>query len=198
MYKVIVISRQFGSGGRTIGYETAKLLGIPCYNREITQEVSKNCGFSMEYIDDHGEYANHRSWLGRAFDSQSRLNGMSNQDKIWIEQRKLILELAKSPCVIVGRCADYILADNDEVLKVFIHADDSFRAERIVKLYGESAEKPEKRLKDKDKRRSAYYKYYTETEWGVASNYHIALDSGKLGIEKCVKILADLYENTNS
>lgn len=193
MIKVIAISRQFGSGGRTIGKETAKLLGIPCYDREIIEKVSQNCGFSKEYVENQGEYANHRSWLGRAFDGANLFDGMTNQDKIWVEQRKIILDIAEKPCVIVGRCADYILRDRDDVLKAFIHADDVSRAERIVKLYGEKDDKPEKRLRDKDKRRAAYYKYYTETEWGVAANYHISLDSGKLGIDGCVKILAHIY-----
>ncbi|MDE7330071.1 MAG: cytidylate kinase-like family protein [Clostridia bacterium] len=195
MFNVIVISRQFGSGGRTIGKETAKKLGIPCYDNELIEEVSKNCGFAKEYIESQGEYANHRTWLGRALEGSNRFEGMTNQDKIWVEQRKVILEVSQKPCVIVGRCADYILRDRDDVLKVFIHADDKSRAERIVKIYGEKPEKPEKRLKDKDKRRTAYYKYYTETEWGVASNYHIALDSGKLGIDKCVELLTKLYKD---
>lgn len=195
MSKVIVISRQFGSGGRTVGRETASRLSIPCYDNEIIDKVAENCGFAKEYIEDNGEYANHSSWLGAVFDSSAHAGGMSNQDKIWIEQRKLILELSQNPCVIVGRCADYILRDRDDVLKVFIHADDKFRAERIVKLYGEKADKPEKRLKDKDKRRIAYYKNYTETAWGVASNYDIALDTGRLGIETCVNILVELYNS---
>ena len=194
MMKVIVISRQFGSGGRTIGKEVAERLSIPCYDQEIIEKVAQNSGFAKEYIETHGEYANHVTWFGRALDSQARANGMSNQDTIWIEQRKIILDVAQNPCVIVGRCADYILRDRDDVLKVFIHADDKFRAERIVKLYGEKTDKPEKRLKDKDKRRSAYYKYYTETEWGVASNYHVSLDSGKIGIERCVDMLEKLYK----
>lgn len=193
MFNVIVISRQFGSGGRTIGRETAKKLGIPCYDHELIEEVAKNSGFAKEYIERQGEDANHRSWLGRAFEGSNRFEGMTNQDKIWVEQRKIILEVSQKPCVIVGRCADYILRDREDVLKVFIHADDKVRAERIVKLYGEKPEKPEKRLKDKDKRRIAYYKYYTETEWGVASNYHVSLDSGKLGIDKCIEILTNLY-----
>lgn len=193
MGKVIVISRQFGSGGRTVGRETAKRLNIPCYDREIVERVAQKCGFSQDYIENYGEYSNHKSWLGFALDGGNRFDGMSNQDKIWVEQRRIILELAESPCVIVGRCADYILRDRQDVIKVFIHADDKSRAERIVKLYGEKSEKPEKRLRDKDKRRAAYYKNYTETEWGVASNYHVSLDSGKLGVEGCVNILTQVY-----
>ena len=194
MYKVIAISRQFGSGGRTIGKLTAELLGIPCYDKEIIEKVSLNCGFTKDFIESQGEYANHRTWLGRALEGSNRFEGMTNQDKIWVEQRKVILEVSQSPCVIVGRCADWILKGRQDVLKVFIHADDKSRAERIVKLYGEKTDKPEKRLKDKDKRRAAYYKCYTDAEWGVASNYHVALDSGSLGIDKCAELLAHIYK----
>lgn len=195
MNKIITISRQFGSGGRTIGKLTAEKLGIPCYDHDLIEKVAQSSGFAKEYVEANGEYADHKSWLGKAIKSANRFGGMTNQDKIWIEQRKIILRLAESPCVIVGRCADYILKDREDVLNVFIHADDKFRAERIVNLYGEKPDKPEKRLKDKDKRRAAYYKEYTETEWGVASNYHIALDSGKLGIENCVDLLVKIFNN---
>ena len=93
----------------------------------------------------------------------------------------------------MGRCADYILRDKADCLTVFIHASMEKRAERIVSVYGERPEAPEQRLKDKDKRRRAYYQLYTDTEWGLAKNYAIALDSGVLGIEKCVEIIAGLY-----
>lgn len=195
MNKIITVSRQFGSGGRTIGKLTAERLGIPCYDHEFIEEVAKSCGFAKEYIEAHGEYSDSGNLLGRIFKSANRFDNLSNQDKIWIEQRKIILKIAEEPCVIVGRCANYILRDRDDVLNVFIHADDKFRAERIVSLYGEKPDKPEKRLRDKDRRRAAYYKDYTETEWGVASNYHLALDSGKLGIDSCVNILVSVYNN---
>ena len=195
MNKIITVSRQFGSGGRTIGKLTAERLGIPCYDHEFIEEVAKSCGFAKEYIEAHGEYSDSGNLLGRIFKSANRFDNLSNQDKIWIEQRKIILKIAEEPCVIVGRCANYILRDRDDVLNVFIHADDKFRAERIVSLYGDKPDKPEKRLRDKDRRRAAYYKDYTETEWGVASNYHLALDSGKLGIDSCVNILVSVYNN---
>ena len=94
---------------------------------------------------------------------------------------------------IVGRCADYILRDTADCLKVFIHADMDFRAKRIVEVYGEREQSPEQRLKDKDKRRAAYHRFYTNMKWGHAQNYHICLDSGKLGIDACVAILKQLY-----
>ena len=92
----------------------------------------------------------------------------------------------------MGRCADFILQDRTDCLKVFIHADMKFRADRIVRVYGEREKSPETRLKEKDKRRAAYYRFYTNMKWGDAANYHIALDSGVIGIEKCAEIIESL------
>lgn len=123
-----------------------------------------------------------------------RSNGLTNQDQLWVLQRKIILELAeKGPCVIVGRCADFILRGEADCLTVFIHADMEKRAERIVKVYGERPETPEKRLRDKDKRRASYYQFYADMTWGDARHYDVALDSGRLGIDKCVSTLVSLY-----
>ncbi len=195
-YRIITISREFGSGGRTIGKEVAKRLGIPCYDHEILDKLAEESEFSKDYIADKGEYVNSSRWLGNVLTTGKNAHSHSNQDYLWALQNKLINELAaKGPCVIVGRCADYILRDSFDCLHVFIHASMEKRAERIVEMYGERRESPQKRLKDKDKKRKAYYKYYTETEWGVAKNYHIALDSGMLGIEKCADIITMLYDH---
>ena len=183
MNRIITISRQFGSGGRTIGREVAKKLKIPCYDQELIEKVQTESGFTKEFIQEHGEEAT-SGLFGSAF----------GRDLIWGAQYKIINRIAEEgPCVIVGRCADYILQERASLLKVFIHADVKKRAERIVKLYGERPVSPEKRLKEKDKRRAAYYRYYTDWEWGDAKNYDISLDSGTLGIEKCVKIITDLF-----
>ena len=187
---VVPISREFGSGGRTIGRKLAEELGIPCYDAELIQQLAQESGFSESYIRDAGEYApgGYLSLLSnRAF-------ALTNEDVLWELQYKVITELAeKGPCVIVGRCADYILRDTADCLKVFIHADMDFRAKRIVEVYGEREQSPEQRLKDKDKRRAAYHRFYTNMKWGHAQNYHICLDSGKLGIDTCVAILRQLY-----
>ncbi len=120
--------------------------------------------------------------------------GPTNEDILWEHQYKVIADLAaKGPCVIVGRCADYILQDKADCLKVFIHADMAFRAKRIVEVYGEREQSPEERLRDKDKRRAAYHRFYTSMKWGHAQNYHLTLDSGVVGIERCVAIIAELY-----
>lgn len=192
--KIITISREFGSGGRTIGKEAAAKLGIPCYDQELIDKVAKESGFIREYVAEKGEYAPRSGWLANAFSERGFHNSTTNQDYIWSIQCKVITELAeKESCVIVGRCADYILRDKADCLKVFIHADLEKRAERIVEKYGEKEESPMKRLKDKDKRRSTYYHFYTDMEWGAVENYDITMNSGVLGIEKCVDIITDLY-----
>jgi len=191
--RIITISRQFGSGGRTIGKEAAAKLGIPCYDQELIGKIAEESGFAKEYVAERGEYTAHSSWLASAISGRDYY-GHSHQDDLWAAQRKVILELAeKEPCVIVGRCADYILRDAVDCLTVFIHADMEKRARRIVEQYGERPDAPEKRLRDKDKRRAAYYQYYTDMEWGAVQNYHVALDSGVLGIERCVDIITQLY-----
>lgn len=189
--RIITISREFGSGGRTIGRKVAEELGIPCYDSELIQKIATESGFDENYIKDAGEYAP-GGFLSSAF--ANRAFGPTNEDYLWQIQYQIITELAeKGPCVIVGRCADYILRDKADCLKVFIHADMDFRADRIVKVYGEREESPEQRLKDKDKRRAAYHRFYTNMKWGHAQNYHITLNSGVLGIEKCVEIIKSLY-----
>ena len=124
----------------------------------------------------------------------NRSFGQTNEDILWNLQCRIISELVqKEPCVIVGRCADYILREQADCLKVFIHADTDFRAERIVKVYGEREQSPEQRLQDKDKRRASYYRFYTNMKWGQAQNYHLSLDSGEFGIDRCVEIISSLY-----
>ena len=123
-------------------------------------------------------------------------NGQSDADKLWLAQKEIITQLAgEGPCVIVGRCADYILRDIADCITVFVHASDEQRAERAVTVYGQREESPAERLHEKDSRRKAYYELYTGTEWGKADGYHLCLDSGKIGIDKCVDMIADLYQS---
>lgn len=189
--RIITISREFGSGGRTIGKKVAEQLRIPCYDSELIQKIAQESGFTESYVRNADESAS-SGFLGSAF--SSRTFGPTNEDYLWSIQQKVILDLAeKGPCVIVGRCADYILRDKADCLTVFIHASLAYRAERIVNVYGEREASPEQRIKEKDKRRAAYHRFYTNMKWGYAKNYHISLDSGVLGIEKCVDILQTLY-----
>lgn len=193
-HRIITIGREFGSGGRTIGREVAERLGIPCYDEEIIERLAEESGFAPEFIKEKSEYTEHTSWAALAFSSTHSIGIPSNQDLLWTAQRKVILEIGeKENCVIVGRCADVILEGTADLLKVFIHADFEKRAKRIVEKYGETEEPTERRLRNKDKRRAMYYQFYTDKKWGSVDHYHVMLDSGVLGIEKCVDVIASLY-----
>ena len=149
-------------------------------------------GFEESYIRDSEEYSP-GGFLSSAL--TSRAFGPRNEDYLWEVQRKIIIETdEKQSCVIVGRCADYILKDISECLTVFIHADMAFRADRIVRVYGERERSPEQRIMDKDRRRAAYHRFYTDMKWGRAENYHISLDSGVIGLDRCAEIIAGLYD----
>jgi cytidylate kinase len=190
--RIVAISRQFGSGGHTIGLELAKKLDIPFYDQDIIEKIAVETGYAEEYISEKGEYLTNGGWL---YNITTRSRFESNpQDRIWEVTEKVIRELAdKGPCVIVGRCADYILKDDHELLTVYIHADDEKRSERVIRRSGSTKVPIEKRLRDKDKMRSSFYQFYTDRTWGNANNYTITLDSGVLGIDKCVEIIASLY-----
>ena len=195
MYPVITISREFGSGGHSIGEKVAAKLGIPFYDGEIVTLVAEESGYAKELIEEQGEYSTSANkWFD--ISAASAMYFQSPQDEIFIAQKRVILDCAaKGPCVIVGRCADYILRKEDvKCLNVFIHSDMEHRTERVLKRYGEIKNVGiEKRLAKKDKQRKTYYKYYTDQQWGNYHNYDVALDSGELGEETCVHIICELY-----
>ena len=198
--KIITISREFGSGGRTIGREVANRLNIPFYDKELVEQVALESGFAPKFVEEHGEHSPTASRLAYAFSNPGVpgiMNGMSTADFLWTVQCGVILQLAEQgPCVIVGRNADYILKDREDVLHTYIHADMDYRADRIVRLYGESEKSPEARLSEKDKRRRVHYQHYTGRTWGTAQNYDICLNSSALGIETCSDIILSLVENS--
>ena len=198
--KIITISREFGSGGRTIGRMVAEKLGIPFYDKELVDQIAVESGFAPKFIEEHGEHSPTKSLFSYAFAPQGVpgiMNGLSTADFLWNIQCSVILQLAeKGPCVIVGRNADYILKDRPDALHVYTHADMAFRAERIVKKYGESDKSPEARLNEKDKRRRVNYQHYTGRTWGMSQNYDLSLDTGKLGIDLCADIICGIVENS--
>ena len=196
--KIISISREFGSGGRTIGRKVAEKLGIPFYDKELVDQIAMESGFAPQYVEEHGEHSPGKSFFSYAFAHQGVpgvMNGLSTADFLWNIQCNVILQLAeKGPCVIVGRNADYILKDRKDCLHTFIHADMDFRADRIVRLYGESEKSPEIRLQEKDKRRRVNYQHYTGRTWGTAQNYDVCLNSSTVGIDECVDIIVKMAE----
>ena len=195
---IISISRQFGSGGRTVGHLVAEKLGIPFYDKELVEQIAVESGFAPKFVEEHGEHSPGRSLFSYAFAPQGVpgvMNGLSTADFLWNIQCSAILQLAeKGPCVIVGRNADYILKDREDCLHTFIHADKAFRADRIVRLYGESEKSPEARLNEKDKRRSVNYQHYTGRTWGAADNYDICLNTATIGVEEAADIIVALVK----
>ena len=198
--KIITISREFGSGGRTVGRMIAERLGIPFYDKELVDQVALESGFAPNFVEEHGEHSPGKSLFSYAFVPQGIpgvMNGLSTADFLWNIQCSVILQLAdKGPCVIVGRNADYILKDRPDCLHAYIHADMDFRADRIVRLYGESEKSPQARLQEKDKRRRVNYQHYTGRAWGQAQNYDICLDSGRIGVEQCADIIIGMVERS--
>lgn len=192
-YKIITISREFGSGGRFIGEETAKKLGIAFYDREIIAKVADDLGLSEKYVADRGEYAPSKNIFSYAFIGRD-INGNSIADQIYSYQQKIIKELAaKEPCVIVGRSADYILSGRDDVLNVFIQGNKADKIVRIKEIYSKSDDEAARMIKDTDKKRSVNYRYCTDQEWGNRKNYDIVLNSSTLGYDNCIDVISKLY-----
>ena len=189
--RIITISREFGSGGRFIGEEVAKKLGIAYYDKNIINEIAEKSGLSPEYIQENAELSPKKGLFAYAFAGRD-ITGKSVEDMVYEAQRNVILELAdKEPCVIIGRNADYILKDRDDVLNVFIHGDAPEKIQRITRLYNVEEQKAVKMMADTDKRRMANYNFYTNQKWGKADNYTLCLNSSQLGYDRCEKIIME-------
>lgn len=193
MKKIITISREFGSGGRFIGEELAKELGFSFYDKKIIGQVAEKTGLSEKYISERGEYAPKGNIFSYSFIGRDT-HGSSLDDYIYQTQQEIITDLAeKGNCVIVGRCADYILRNRDDVLNVFIHGNEPEKCERIMKLYDKSEKDALALMKKTDKKRSINYNYYTEQTWGDAKNYALCLNSSILGYEKTIQLLKEAF-----
>ena len=189
--RIITISREFGSGGRFIGEEAAKKLGIAYYDKNIINEIAEKSGLSPEYIQENAELSPKKGLFAYAFAGRD-ITGKSIEDMVYEAQRNVILELAgKEPCVIIGRNADYILKDRDDLLNVFIHGDAPEKTQRIRQIYHVSEKDAVKMMADTDKRRMANYNFYTNQKWGKASNYTLCLNSSQLGYDRCEKIIME-------
>lgn len=187
--KIITISREFGSGGRFIGEEVAKKLGFACYDKNIIGQIAEKSGLAPEYIRESAELSPKKGLFAYAFAGRD-ITGKSVEDLVYETQRKVILELTeKESCVIIGRNADFILKDRDDVLNVFIYGDLPEKVERICRLYHVSEQEAVRMMMDIDKRRMTNYNFYTEQKWGKASNYTVCLNSSRIGYERCEEII---------
>lgn len=189
--RIITISREFGSGGRFIGEEVAKKLGIAYYDKNIIGQIAEKSGLSPEYIQENAELSPKKGLFAYAFSGRD-ITGKSVEDMVYETQRNIILGLAeKEPCVIIGRNADYILKDWDDVLNVFIHGDMPEKIKRITGLYNVKEKEVVKMMADTDKRRRTNYNFYTDQKWGKASNYTLCLNSSQLGYDRCEMIIME-------
>ena len=189
--RIITISREFGSGGRFIGEEVAKKLGIAYYDKEMIGQIAEQAGLSSEYVRENAELSPKKGWFAYAFSGRD-ITGKSVVDMVYEAQRKVIMEIAeKENCVIIGRNADFILKDRKDVLNVFIHGSIPEKVRRICSLYNVTEVDAIKMINDIDKRRRTNYNFYTEQKWGMAENYTMSLNSSVLGYDLCQKIIID-------
>ena len=198
MDTIVTIGRQTGSGGREIGEKVAKELGVPYYEKKLLDLAAEKSGLSREFFETHDEKRVSSFLYSLVMDSptpgfSNTMSGMPINHKSFLAQFETIKELAqKGGCVIIGRCADYALEENPHMLSVFVHADYDFRVKRIMQEYNVSETKAREIINKTDKSRSQYYNYYTGRKWGVASNYHVALDSARFGIDETVEIICSM------
>lgn len=203
MKKVITIGRELGSGGRTIGKMVANKLGIPYYDHELIDAAAEKSGLSASFVETTEQKVTNSLLYNLAMGTSygygilksANAQTLPLAEQVYIAQKDVITEYAnKGRCVIVGRCADQILGNRDDVLRVFIYADPAKRAERGVKEYGMTENTALKEIKRSDKERSQHYNGFTEKVWGDRHNYDLLLNSGVLGFENCAKIICSMAE----
>ena len=204
MNTIITIGRQFGSGGREIGEMVADHFGIKCYDKELLSRAAKESGFCEEMIQNHDERPTNSFLYNLVMDTYSfGYNSSSFVDmpishKVFLAQFDTIKKIAEEgPCVIVGRCADYALSDYDNVLNIFIHADEEFKVQRIKERFDDinTDDKARDMMNKKDKQRQSYYNYYSSKKWGRADSYDLAINSSILGVEGTVKFIIQYIED---
>lgn len=203
---VITIGRQYGSGGRQIGQALANALGVKCYDKELLEHASNESGICKELFENNDERPTNSLLYSLVMDTYSfgytsaAFSDMPMNHKVFLAQFDAIKKLAQeSPCVMVGRCADYALADMKNSFSVFIHADLNTRIRRIADKYQLKDNVAKDRILKTDKSRSSYYNYYTNKKWGEAAGYDLCVDSGKFGIDGTVKIIIEaikIFEET--
>ena len=200
---IITIARQFGSGGREIGEALSKELGIKFYDKELISIAAKESGVDPEIFDNVDEKAANSLLYSLSMGLYSFGSGYSSvklpvNDKLYLLQHKIIKQLAnEGPCIFVGRCADYILGDRNDVVKLFIYADNDFRIKRAVEFKGVKESKAEQIIAKTDKSRANYYNFYSGEKWGLPENYDLCINRTKLTTEQVVKIVSDYIETIN-
>jgi hypothetical protein len=190
---VITISRQYGSGGRQIGQALAKALDIPYYDNELITLAAQESGFDKKMFEDADKTAYSSLLFSLSmYGGPGGINSMPLPDRVYLIQSDLIRKLAKEgPCVIVGRCGDYVLRNETNCLSVFLRAPQDVRLRRAIDEYGDAPDTAADKLARTDKKRSVYYSHFTGERWGVSDNYDLILNTAAFGIEGTVQLLAE-------
>ncbi len=195
---VITFARQFGSGGHEVAKTTAEILGIPFYDKELIAIAAKESGLSEHLFDGLDEKPTNSFLYSLVMGVQSgastycRYGDVTGSDNIFRIQAQVIRQIAdKEPCVIVGRCADYILQEYENLVSVFVHANIEQRIERIMKRYDLKEKNAEDYINKTDKRRNSFYNFYTNRVWGSVDNYNLAIDTAQIGIKNAAEIIAE-------
>ena len=197
---IITISRQFGSGGRDVGKKLAEVLGIAYYDKELIEMAASESGFDKEMFEDTNANTSRLFRFINTFGYSlgapiSVMNDITMSDQIFLIQSRVVEQAAeKGPCVIVGRCGDYVLEDREDVLKVFISGDMVDRKKRAIQYYEVDERDVEASLRKIDRNRKGYYDYYTDKKWGEADSYDICLNTSTFGIDGCVDILRRIIQ----
>lgn len=196
MKSVITIGRQFGSGGHEIGSKLSEKYNIPIYDKELISVVAKESGICEEMIRHHEEKPTNSFLYNLVMDtynwrySQGSYAEMPIAQRVFLAQYEAIKKLAdEGPCIIVGRCADYALAEHPNAVNIFINADMDFRIQNVMKRFDLAENKAKEMINKKDKERQSYYNYYSDKKWGASDSYHLTIDSSKLGIDKSVELI---------
>lgn len=194
--RIIAISREFGSGGRVIGDLLARRLHIPFYDRSIIEEAAKDTGLSAAFIEEEEQRFTNSFLFNLSMGNHTvTAAGVDLQSQVFKAESNIITGLAdKGSCVIVGRCADYILREHKNLLSAFICGNFDWRVKRAVEEYGLPAEKAAKTVRSRDKQRARHYHFYTDGTWGNREHYDVILNSSRLGIDTCVELLAQLAQ----
>lgn len=204
MNTIITIGRQFGSGGHEIGEKLAEYYGLKCYDKELLSRAASESGFCKEMIQQHDERPTNSFLYNLVMDTYSfGYNASSFVDmpisqKVFLAQFETIKRIAaEGPCVIVGRCADYALADNPHALHLFIHASEDFKIRYIMKRFDDisTEQKAREFMSKKDKQRQSYYNYYSSKKWGRADSYDFTISSSTFGIDGSVKLITQLVDD---
>lgn len=194
---IVTIGRQFGSGGHEIGKKLAEKLGIKFYDKELMKLIAKQSGLCEKVLESYDEKPTNSLLYSIVMDIYPSVmyTGPTIDQQIYQANYDTIRKLSEESCVIVGRCADYILRDCPELVSVFVHANEDFRAERVADEYKVTMAKARDMLGKTDKKRASYYNFQSEKKWGAATSYNFCLESSSIGIDECVELLADYIKH---